>query len=65
MSIDYSQEEAQAPLITTTLTKDDEGEGSLRPRSLTEYIPWTTSCSTALRAWGRPPCPASSPTRWG
>ena len=38
MSIDYSQEEAQAPLITTSLTRDDEGEGSLRPRSLTEYI---------------------------
>ena len=38
MSIDYSREEAQAPLITTTLTKDDEGEGSLRPRTLTEYI---------------------------
>ena len=38
MSIDYSREEAQAPLITTTLTRDDEGEGSLRPRSLTEYI---------------------------
>ena len=38
MSIDYSQEEAQAPLITTTLTRDDEGEGSLRPRTLTEYI---------------------------
>ena len=38
MSIDYSQEEAQAPLITTSLTRDDEGEGSLRPRSLSEYI---------------------------
>ena len=38
MSIDYSREEAQAPLITTTLTRDDEGEGSLRPRTLTEYI---------------------------
>ena len=38
MSIDYSREEAQAPLITTTLTRDDEGEGSLRPRTLAEYI---------------------------
>ena len=38
MSIDYSQEEAQAPLITTSLTREDEGEGSLRPRTLTEYI---------------------------
>ena len=38
MSIDYSQEEAQAPLITTSLTREDEGEVSLRPRTLTEYI---------------------------
>ena len=38
MSIDYSQEEAQAPLVTTSLIREDDGEGSLRPRSLTEYI---------------------------
>ena len=38
MSIDYSQEEAQAPLITTSLTREDDGEGSLRPRTLAEYI---------------------------
>ena len=38
MSIDYSQEEAQAPLITTSLTREDDGEVSLRPRTLTEYI---------------------------
>ena len=38
MSIDYSREEPQAPLITTSLTKEDEGEYSLRPKTLSEYI---------------------------
>lgn len=38
MSIDYSQEEAQAPLVTTSLTREDDGESSLRPRTLAEYI---------------------------
>ena len=38
MSIDYSREEAQAPLVTSSLIREDDGEGSLRPRSLSEYI---------------------------
>ena len=39
MSIDFSQEEAQTtPLMTTSLLGEDEGEGSLRPKCLTEYI---------------------------
>ena len=41
MSIDFSDNggfETQAPLVTTSLTRDDEGEGSLRPKSLAEYI---------------------------
>ncbi len=41
MSIDFSDNggfETEAPLVTTSLTRDDEGEGSLRPRSLAEYI---------------------------
>ena len=39
MSIDFSQEEAQTtPLMTTSLLGEDEGEGSLRPKRLTEYI---------------------------
>ena len=38
MSIDYSREEAQAPLMSTSLLREDEGEGSLRPRTLNEYI---------------------------
>ncbi len=41
MSIDFSDNggfETEAPLVTTSLTGDDEGEGSLRPKSLTEYI---------------------------
>lgn len=39
MSIDFSQEEAQTtPLMTTSLLGGDEGEGSLRPKRLTEYI---------------------------
>ncbi len=40
MSIDFSMEpeEIQAPLMTTALRPEDEGEGSLRPRSLAEYI---------------------------
>ena len=40
MSIDFSQEEAQTtPLMTTSLLGEDEGEGSLRPKRLTEYWP--------------------------
>ena len=39
MSIDFSQEEARTtPLMTTSLLGEDEGEGSLRPKRLTEYI---------------------------
>ncbi len=35
---DYSGFENEAPLVTTSLTKDDENEGSLRPKTLSEYI---------------------------
>ncbi|MFG6352142.1 MAG: AAA family ATPase, partial [Oscillospiraceae bacterium] len=41
MSIDFSDSggfQTEAPLVTTSLTRDDEGEGSLRPKSLAEYI---------------------------
>ncbi len=41
MSIDFSDSsgfEAESPLVTTSLTQADEGEGSLRPKTLTEYI---------------------------
>ena len=40
MSIDFSDDgfETQEPLVTTSLTRDDENEGSLRPKSLAEYI---------------------------
>lgn len=40
MSIDFSVEgfETQEPLVTTSLTHDDENEGSLRPKTLSEYI---------------------------
>ena len=40
MSIDFSDTgfEAQEPLVTTSLTRDDENEGSLRPKTLREYI---------------------------
>ena len=41
MSIDFSESggfETETPLVTTSLTRDDEGEGSLRPKALTEYI---------------------------
>ena len=41
MSIDFSDNggfETEAPLVTTSLTRDDEGEGSLRPKALVEYI---------------------------
>lgn len=40
MSIDFSDDsfEMQEPLVTTSLTRDDENEGSLRPKSLNEYI---------------------------
>ena len=41
MSIDFSDNgdlETEAPLVTTSLTHEDEGEFSLRPKSLQEYI---------------------------
>ena len=40
MSIEFSMEpeEVREPLMTTSLRPEDEGEGSLRPRSLAEYI---------------------------
>lgn len=41
MSIDFSGEdgfETQEPLVTTSLLREDEGEYSLRPKQLSEYI---------------------------
>ena len=43
MAIDFSNsefdpEERSEPLVTTSLTREDEGEYSLRPRTLREYI---------------------------
>lgn len=38
MSIDFSQEESQTPLMTSALRPEDEGETSLRPKRLAEYI---------------------------
>ena len=41
MSIDFSHNEPlveEEPLITTSLTQEDEGEYSLRPKTLREYI---------------------------
>jgi len=41
LSIDFSDSggfETEQPLVTTSLTRDDENEGSLRPKSLGEYI---------------------------
>ena len=38
MSIDFSQEESQTPLMTSSLRREDEGEVSLRPKRLAEYI---------------------------
>ena len=40
MSIDFSDTgfETQEPLVTTSLTRADENEGSLRPKTLREYI---------------------------
>ena len=40
MSIDFSDDslESQEPLVTTSLLREDEGEYSLRPKSLSEYI---------------------------
>ena len=40
MSIDFSNDEfdTEAPLVTPTLTRDDENEFSLRPKMLQEYI---------------------------
>ena len=41
MSIDFSTDggfETEAPLVTTSLTREDENELSLRPKTLSEYI---------------------------
>lgn len=43
MAIDFSNTEFEAegleePLVTTSLTREDEGEYSLRPKTLREYI---------------------------
>ena len=40
MSIDFSDTgfETEEPLVATTLTREDESEGSLRPKTLREYI---------------------------
>ena len=40
MSIDFSGTgfETEEPLVTTSLTREDENEGSLRPKTLREYI---------------------------
>ena len=40
MSIDFSDTgfETEEPLVTTSLTREDENEGSLRPKTLAEYI---------------------------
>ncbi len=40
MSIAFSEDgfDTQEPLVTTSLTREDENEGSLRPRTLREYI---------------------------
>ena len=40
MSIDFSSEgfETEQPLVTTSLLREDEGEYSLRPKTLSEYI---------------------------
>ena len=37
MSIEFAPQE-ETPLVTTSILQEDESEGSLRPRSLTEYI---------------------------
>ena len=40
MSIDFSESgfETEEPLVATSLLREDENEGSLRPKTLTEYI---------------------------
>lgn len=40
MPIDFSETgfETEEPLVATTLTRDDEAEGSLRPQVLSEYV---------------------------
>ena len=91
MSIDFSNsdfdpQEMEEPLVTTSLTREDENEYSLRPKTLREYIgqekakgnlevfiqaakmrrePLDHVLLHGPRGWARPPCPASSPTRWG
>ena len=37
-NIEFDREEPGEPLVTTSLTREDEGEYSLRPKTLREYI---------------------------
>ncbi len=51
MAIDFSNTEFEAegleePLVTTSLTREDEGEYSLRPKTLREYIGQVTTSLT-------------------
>ena len=80
MSINFSDEGPEQVLTTAAFRPEDATEASLRPKRLEDYTGqekakdnlavfcatsrWTTCCSTAPRAWARPPWPASSPTRW-
>ena len=36
MSLDFSQD-FEAPIVTTSLTPQDDGEVSLRPKTLSDY----------------------------
>lgn len=41
MAIDFSEvefESEEEPLVSTSHTREDDGEGSLRPQTLREYI---------------------------
>ena len=58
MSIDFSggglDAEELEPLVTTSLTREDEGEYSLRPKTLKEYIQKGFVLNDELMKNGRP-----------
>ena len=60
MSIDYSQD-YEAPVVTASVTPLDEGEISLRPKTLRDYTGQERQRRT-LRSTSRPPGGAMS--RW-
>ena len=77
MSINFSEETTESAITTARSLPEDQAEGSLRPRTLTEYIGQEKAkgnleifinaakiCFTAPRVSAKQRSPRSLPTRW-